>query len=63
MQVAGGTDGTKLQLGDELISVDGTPVADQGVRELAELLRGEPRSMVELELRRGWAQVVVWRQW
>jgi len=59
VQVAGGTDGTKLQLGDELISVDGTPVADQGVRELAELLRGEPRSMVELELRRGWAQVPI----
>ena len=60
VQVAGGIQGTKLQLGDELVSVDRTPVVQvQGIRELAQLLRGEPRSVVELELRRGWAQVPI----
>ena len=58
--MAGGIQGTKLQLGDELVSVDGTPVVQgQGIRDLAQLLRGEPRSVVELELRRGWAQVPI----
>jgi len=58
-QVAGGIDGTKLQLGDVLVSVDGVLLEGKGITELGKLLRGEPRSTITLELRRGWAQIPI----
>lgn len=61
-QASGGIDGTKLQLGDVLISVDGVSLGGKGLKELAELLRGEPRSMIDLELLRGWAQIKICAQ-
>ena len=58
-QVSGGIEGTKLQLGDTLVTVGGFPVQSRGMHELSSLLSGEPCSMVELELRRGWAQIPI----
>jgi hypothetical protein len=62
-QVSGGTEGTKLQLGDVLVAIDGTPLR-QGLdmAGLLPLLRGEPRSMVDLGLVRGWAQIPIQAQ-
>ena len=59
LQVSGGIDGTKLQLGDVLISVDGVLLEGKGIKELGQLLRGQPRSVASLELRRGWAQIPI----
>ena len=57
--MAGGIDGTKLQLGDVLVSVDGVLLEGKGITELGKLLRGEQRSIITLELRRGWAQIPI----
>jgi hypothetical protein len=59
LQVSGGIDGTKLQLGDVLIRVDGVLLEGKGIKELGQLLRGQPRSVVSLELHRGWAQIPI----
>jgi len=89
LQVAGGTEGTKLQIGDVIKAVGGTSVqvscnakiatvlpcgkrrssnprvicalSSQGLDLAAvrRLLRGPPRSLVTVDVARGWAEVAI----
>ena len=58
-KVAGRNEGTKLQPGDTLTHVAGTPVEGIGIDELRRMLRGAPKSLVEVRLTRGWAQIPI----
>lgn len=58
-KVAGRNEGTKLQPGDTLTHVAGTPVEGVGIDELRRMLRGPPKSLVEVRLTRGWAQIPI----
>lgn len=48
-----------LLAGDEILTIDGTPVAGTSLVEAAELLRGAPFSTVELRVRRDGGMVPV----
>jgi hypothetical protein len=58
-KVAGRNEGTKLQPGDTLTHVAGSPVEGMSAEELRRLLRGPPKSLVEVRLMRGWAQLPI----